>query len=195
MPHRLCPIPTSPGHGVETVGPPHRVAVACAGPRGAGVAPRYPGAAGSRPPGVRIRRLRSRCTPTSACPAAVPQVARFLRRVAAGCHPRAHGRRSRARGASLRQRRQGVPLVTSTTPLPEYSRHYGAGFLESAVWRWLQWFHRSARVTSLGGGDPGRVVRWGSGRGSVGRGVNPPFLPPRLWVSLLAPLSRAATTP
>ena len=51
---------------------------------------------------------------------------------------------------------RGVPLVTSFhTNFPQYSRHYGVGLLEPAVWRWLVWFHRAARLTLT----PGHAVR------------------------------------
>src|SRR5256714_3381876 len=40
-----------------------------------------------------------------------------------------------------------LPLVTSFhTNFPQYSRHYGVGFLEPAVWRWLLRVHRPAAV-------------------------------------------------
>jgi glycosyltransferase involved in cell wall biosynthesis len=77
--------------------------------------------------------------------------------------------------------RRGVPLVTSFhTNFPEYSRHYGVGFLESAVWRWLQWFHRPARVTFT----PGEAIRDDLVRRGLphaalwGRGVDPQFFHP-----------------
>lgn len=77
--------------------------------------------------------------------------------------------------------RHGVPLVTSFhTNFPEYSRHYGVGLLEPAVWRWLQWFHRPAQVTFTPG-DAVRdaLVRRGIGRAAVwGRGVDPRFFHP-----------------
>jgi len=74
-----------------------------------------------------------------------------------------------------------VPLVTSYhTNFPEYSRHYGAGFLASAVWRWLQWFHRSARVTfTPGEAIRDELVRRGIGHAALwGRGVDPDFFHP-----------------
>ena len=51
---------------------------------------------------------------------------------------------------------RGVPLVTSFhTHFPQYARHYGGGWLEPLVWRWLQWFHRPALMTHT----PGTAVR------------------------------------
>jgi len=51
---------------------------------------------------------------------------------------------------------RGVPLATSFhTNFPQYSRHYGVGLLEPAVWRWLVWFHRPAQLTLT----PGHAVR------------------------------------
>ena len=71
--------------------------------------------------------------------------------------------------------RHGVPLVTSYhTDFPRYCRHYGAGALEPAVWRWQLWFHRPARLTHT----PGEIVcqelrHRGLGRAVVwGRGVD-----------------------
>ncbi len=41
-----------------------------------------------------------------------------------------------------------TPLVTSFhTNFPAYLGAYGLGVLESAVWRYLRWFHRESRVT------------------------------------------------
>ena len=77
--------------------------------------------------------------------------------------------------------RQGVPLVTTYhTNFPEYSRHYGVGFLEPVVWRWLRWFHRPAAVTFT----PGQAVRDDLVRRGLshaalwGRGVDPQFFHP-----------------
>ena len=77
--------------------------------------------------------------------------------------------------------RRGVPLVTTFhTNFPEYSRHYGVGFLEPLVWRWLRWFHRPARVTFT----PGQAVRDDLLRRGLphatlwGRGVDPHFFHP-----------------
>lgn len=77
--------------------------------------------------------------------------------------------------------RRGVPLVTTFhTNFPEYSRHYGVGFLEPLVWRWLRWFHRPARVTFT----PGQAVRDDLVRRGLphatlwGRGVDPQFFHP-----------------
>ena len=77
--------------------------------------------------------------------------------------------------------RQGVPLVTTYhTNFPEYSRHYGVGFLEPMVWRWLRWFHRPASLTFT----PGQavrddLVRRGLSQAALwGRGVDPHFFHP-----------------
>jgi phosphatidylinositol alpha 1,6-mannosyltransferase len=52
--------------------------------------------------------------------------------------------------------RRRLPLVTAFhTDFPAYCRHYGAPGLEPAVWRWLVWFHRPARLTHT----PGEFVR------------------------------------
>jgi glycosyltransferase involved in cell wall biosynthesis len=49
-----------------------------------------------------------------------------------------------------------LALVTSFhTNFPQYSRHYGVGFLAPAVWRWLMRFHRPAALTLT----PGEAVR------------------------------------
>lgn len=77
--------------------------------------------------------------------------------------------------------RQRVPLVTTYhTNFPEYSRHYGVGFLEPVVWSWLRWFHRPARLTFT----PGQAVRDDLARRGLshaalwGRGVDPHFFHP-----------------
>src|SRR2546423_7661452 len=68
-----------------------------------------------------------------------------------------------------------LPLVTSFhTNFPQYSRHYGVGFLEPAVWRWLVRFHGPAALT-LTPGDAVRdeLVRRGIPHAVVwGRGVD-----------------------
>ncbi len=68
-----------------------------------------------------------------------------------------------------------LPLVTSFhTNFPQYSRHYGVGFLEPAVWRWLVRFHGPAALT-LTPGDAvrGELVRRGIPHAVVwGRGVD-----------------------
>ena len=71
--------------------------------------------------------------------------------------------------------RQGIPLVTSYhTQFPKYARHYGAGFLEPLVWRWLEWFHGPARVTQTPGEDVRDELRaHGISQATVwGRGVD-----------------------
>jgi len=77
--------------------------------------------------------------------------------------------------------RRGIPLVTSYhTNFPEYSRHYGVGFLEPVVWRWLQWFHRPAQVTfTPGGAVRDDLIRRGLTHAALwGRGVDPHFFHP-----------------
>jgi glycosyltransferase involved in cell wall biosynthesis len=78
--------------------------------------------------------------------------------------------------------RRAVPLVTTYhTNFPEYSRHYGVGFLEPLVWRWLRWFHQPARVTfTPGEAVRDDLVRRGLTQASLwGRGVDPHFFHPR----------------
>jgi glycosyltransferase involved in cell wall biosynthesis len=77
--------------------------------------------------------------------------------------------------------RHRVPLVTTYhTNFPEYSRHYGVGFLEPLVWRWLRWFHSAAAVTFT----PGQAVRDDLIRRGLahtalwGRGVDTQFFHP-----------------
>src|SRR5205823_277014 len=68
-----------------------------------------------------------------------------------------------------------LPLVTSFhTNFPQYSRHYGVGFLEPAVWRWLECFHGPAALTlTPGDGVRDELVRRGVGHAAVwGRGVD-----------------------
>jgi glycosyltransferase involved in cell wall biosynthesis len=77
-------------------------------------------------------------------------------------------------GRAYAGRRQ-VPLVTSFhTDFPTYCRHYGAAALEPAVWRWLVWFHRPARLTHTPGEFIERLLRSrGLTRVTVwGRGVD-----------------------
>jgi len=68
-----------------------------------------------------------------------------------------------------------LPLVTSFhTNFPQYSRHYGVGFLEPAVWRWLEWFHAPAALTlTPGDGVRDDLVRRGITHAAVwGRAVD-----------------------
>ena len=52
--------------------------------------------------------------------------------------------------------RRSLPLVTSFhTDFPRYARHYGVPALAPLVWRWLAWFHGSARLTHT----PGDAIR------------------------------------
>jgi glycosyltransferase involved in cell wall biosynthesis len=71
--------------------------------------------------------------------------------------------------------RRRLPLVTSYhTDFPGYCRHYGAGALEGAVWRWLLWFHTPARLTHTPGESVrAELVRRGLAHAVVwGRGVD-----------------------
>lgn len=147
------------------------------------VAPRYPEAAWSQD----ARELR---VPSVACPL-YPDIRMALppfRRVAGffGVAPPdvVHVHTEGALGLAGRRwaLRHEVPLVTTFhTNFPEYSRHYGVGFLEPLVWRWLRWFHAPARVTFT----PGEAVRDELGRRGLihtavwGRGVDPHFFHPR----------------
>jgi len=68
-----------------------------------------------------------------------------------------------------------LALVTSFhTNFPQYSRHYGVGFLEPAVWRWLERFHGPAALTlTPGDGVRDELVRRGITHAAVwGRGVD-----------------------
>jgi glycosyltransferase involved in cell wall biosynthesis len=66
-----------------------------------------------------------------------------------------------------------IPLVTSYhTHFPRYTAHYGVGALEPAVWRFITWFHRPARLTQTPGEHARRelaargiiqAVVWGQG--------------------------------
>ena len=77
--------------------------------------------------------------------------------------------------------RRGLPLVTSYhTNFPQYARHYGLGLLAPAVWRWLERFHRPARLT-LTPGEAARdeLARRGIAHAMVwGRGVDTQFFQP-----------------
>lgn len=74
-----------------------------------------------------------------------------------------------------------LPLVSSFhTNFPLYSRDYGVGLLEPAVWRWLEWFHRPARLTlTPGEAVRAELVRRGIGQAALwGRGVDPRLFHP-----------------
>jgi glycosyltransferase involved in cell wall biosynthesis len=136
------------------------------------VAPRYPDAL----PGPGELRIPS--IPFPPYPAirlsfpAARRVGRFLERFAPDVvHVATEGPLGLiGRNYAVRHR---VPLVTSYhTDFPAYCRHYGAAALEPAVWRWLLWFHRPARLTQTPGEFVGdmlrqrgleRVVVWGRG--------------------------------
>ena len=71
--------------------------------------------------------------------------------------------------------RRGVPLVTSYhTHFPMYCRYYGVPALESAVWRFLAWFHGPARlIHTPGEAARDALRRRGLSQASVwGRGVD-----------------------
>jgi len=68
-----------------------------------------------------------------------------------------------------------VPLMTSFhTDFPRYARDYRAGILESAVWKWLAWFHRPAAMTHTpGDGTRDELLAHGIAQAVVwGRGVD-----------------------
>ncbi|HEX4561385.1 MAG TPA: glycosyltransferase family 1 protein [Gemmatimonadales bacterium] len=68
-----------------------------------------------------------------------------------------------------------VPLMTSFhTDFPRYARDYHAGVLEPAVWKWLAWFHRPARLTHTpGDGTRAELLAHGISHAVVwGRGVD-----------------------
>ncbi|HEX4628145.1 MAG TPA: glycosyltransferase, partial [Gemmatimonadales bacterium] len=68
-----------------------------------------------------------------------------------------------------------VPLMTSFhTDFPRYARDYHAGVLEHAVWKWLAWFHRPARLTHTpGDGTRAELLAHGIDHAVVwGRGVD-----------------------
>jgi glycosyltransferase involved in cell wall biosynthesis len=148
------------------------------------VAPRYPTAPGSGSPDPRELRIPSLAFPL------YPDIRMSLppfRQVAdffdASPPDVVHIHTEGALGLAARRwaLRRGVPLVTTYhTNFPEYSRHYGVGFLEPLVWRWLQWFHAPARVTFT----PGQAVRDDLVRRGLphvavwGRGVDPHFFHP-----------------
>lgn len=146
------------------------------------VAPRYPGSGG---PGTdRELRLRSVAFPfypdiRLALPNFRP-IARFLDAFKPDV---VHVHTEGALGLAGRRyaRERDLPLVTSFhTNFPVYSRHYGVGMLEPAVWRWLEWFHRPARLTLT----PGEDVRSELSRRGIphpvvwGRGVDTRFFHP-----------------
>lgn len=56
--------------------------------------------------------------------------------------------------------RRRVPLVTSYhTHFSQYCRHYGFPALESAVWKFLAWFHRPARFVHTPGEEARDALR------------------------------------
>jgi glycosyltransferase involved in cell wall biosynthesis len=121
------------------------------------VAPRYPGFA--TPAGERELRIPSIAYPPYPdIRLSVPQfrrVARFFDEFEPDViHVHTEGALGLVgrRYACARQ----LPLVTSFhTNFPQYSQHYGVGFLAPAVWRWLMRFHRPAALTLT----PGEAVR------------------------------------
>jgi glycosyltransferase involved in cell wall biosynthesis len=140
------------------------------------VAPRYPAFAGA--PGERELRIRSLPFPL------YPDIRLSwpsFRRIAAFFDEfqpdLVHVHTEGALGVAGRRYAlaRKLPLVTSFhTNFPQYSRYYGVGFLEPAVWRWLVRFHGPAAVT-LTPGDSVRaeLVRRGITHAAVwGRGVD-----------------------
>jgi glycosyltransferase involved in cell wall biosynthesis len=140
------------------------------------VAPRYPAFAGA--PGERELRIRSLPFPL------YPDIRLSwpsFRRVAAFLdefqpdllHVHTEGALGLAGRRYALARK--LPLVTSFhTNFPQYSRYYGVGFLEPAVWRWLVRFHGPAAVTlTPGDGVRDELVRRGITHAAVwGRGVD-----------------------
>lgn len=146
------------------------------------VAPRYPGATEPRD-GTELR------IPSAAFPlypeirVALPPFRRVARYFDAAPPDVVHVHTEGALGLAGRRwaLRRGVPLVTTYhTNFPEYSRHYGVGFLEPLVWRWLRWFHAPARVTFTPGETVrDELVRRGlTGAALWGRSVDPQFFHP-----------------
>jgi glycosyltransferase involved in cell wall biosynthesis len=139
------------------------------------VAPRYPGHSPVNPGELRIPSVSF--PPYPAIRLSLPQfgvVSRFLDSFAPDIvHVATEGPLGLTGRRYAVQRR--IPLVTSYhTNFPQYARHYGAGFIEPLVWKWLRWFHRPAVLTQT----PGEAVaseleRRGIGRPIVwGRGVD-----------------------
>ena len=139
------------------------------------VAPRYPGHSPVNPGELRIPSVSF--PPYPAIRLSLPQfgvVSRFLDSFAPDVvHVATEGPLGLTGRRYAVQRR--IPLVTSYhTNFPQYARHYGAGFIEPLVWKWLRWFHRPAVLTQT----PGEAVaseleRRGIGRPIVwGRGVD-----------------------
>jgi glycosyltransferase involved in cell wall biosynthesis len=125
------------------------------------VAPAYPGGGGGAGGGRTPGELRVTSLPFPPYPAirlSLPfrrRVARFLESFQPDVvHVATEGPLGfLGRGWALRR---GVPLATSFhTHFPQYARHYGAGFLEPVVWRWLLWFHGPAGFTHT----PGAAIR------------------------------------
>ena len=146
------------------------------------VAPRYPAAEESADP----RQLRVPSLPFPLYPEirlALPAFRRVEAFFEAAPPDVVHVHTEGALGLAGRRYalRRGVPLVTTFhTNFPQYSRHYGVGLLEPAVWRWLQWFHRPAAVTyTPGEAIRDELARRGVGHATVwGRGVDPQFFHP-----------------
>jgi glycosyltransferase involved in cell wall biosynthesis len=144
----------------------HQVAIA---------APRYPGYVSLDPAQLRIPSASF--PPYPAIRLSVPQfgaVARFLDAFKPDVvHVATEGPLGlTGRRYAVRRR---IPLVTSYhTNFPQYARHYGAGFVEPVVWKWLRWFHRPAVLTQTpGDAVAAELERRGVGRPVVwGRGVD-----------------------
>ncbi len=156
--HRIVRVLTDAGHAVAVV------------------APAYPG----RPPGEHAHELRVPSVPFPLYPSIrlsrplSPPVFDFLDRFQPDVvHVAVEGPLGIVgRRYALRR---GVPLMTSYhTQFPQYVRHYHAGFLAPAVWRWLLWFHHPARLIQTPGEAVQReLVHRGLAQATVwGRGVD-----------------------
>jgi phosphatidylinositol alpha 1,6-mannosyltransferase len=144
-------------NGVTTVV--HRIValLRAEGHEAAVVAPRYPGFAAP----VGERELRIPSLPFPPYPdirLSLPQFRRVARFFDEFEPDVIHVHTEGALGLVGRRyaRHRQLPLVTSFhTNFPQYSEHYGVGFLAPAVWRWLMRFHRPAALTLT----PGEAVR------------------------------------
>lgn len=132
------------------------------------VAPRYPGANQASAEELRIRSAAF--PPYPAIRLSVPRfqtVARYLDAFEPQIvHVATEGPLGLTGRRYATERR--VPLVTSYhTNFPQYARHYGAGFVEPLVWKWLRWFHGPAVLTQT----PGEAVRDELMRRGIGKPV------------------------
>jgi len=141
------------------------------------VAPRYPGHVSTDPAELRIPSAAF--PPYPAIRLSLPQFGAVARFLDAFKPDVVHVATEGPLGLTGRRYavRRGIPLVTSYhTNFPQYARHYGAGFIEPLVWKWLRWFHRPAVLTQTPGEavadelqrrDIGRPVVWGRGVDTV----------------------------